>query len=510
MKTPTLYDHAGRPVRKAELQKEPLGPTLSGIRQTFSGHPEAGLTPGRLAMLMRAAENGYAGDYLDLAEAVEERYLRYQSVLGVRKRAVSQLEISVEAAADDAESRRTAELVESWVRREDLSDEIVDCLDAIGKGYSETEIIWDFSEKQWWPKRLEHKDPRWFEFDRTFRRELMIRAEGGRLEPIPPYKFVSHRYKAKTGLPIRGGLTRGAAWAWLFVSYSLKDWLVFAEVYGQPFRLGKYPPGATREEKEVLRQAVSGMSSDLGVMIPEAMLLELVETSGGGRRGGEVYERMVRYWDSTIAILVLGQNLTTEVSGGSYAAAKTHDDVRADIRRADARALEITFNRDLVRPLIDLNFGPRRSYPRVRIGTDDEWSTDKVESITRLVDRGLRVGQETVRRRMGIPEPEEDAELLRPESGQAKPSDLQFARGEPSDPLSEAVAEIEAEGLSDWEQQVDPILEPIRTLARTAGSYAEFQEQLPGLLEEMDSHELIRRLATAALKARGRGDSTDA
>ena len=510
MRTPTLYDHAGRPVKKAELLDEPLGPTLSGIRQTFSGHPEAGLTPRRLAMLMRAAENGYAAEYLDLAEAVEERYLRYQSVLGVRKRAVSQLEISVESAADDAESRRTAELVESWVMREDLSDEIVDCLDAIGKGYSETEIIWDFSEKQWWPNRLEHKDPRWFEFDRTFRRDLMIRAEGGGLDPIPPYKFVSHRYKAKTGLPIRGGLTRGAAWAWLFVSYSLKDWLVFAEVYGQPFRLGKYPPGATREEKEVLRQAVSGMSSDLGVMIPEAMLLELVEAKGGGGKGAEVYERMVRYWDSTIAILVLGQNLTTEVSEGSHAAAKTHDDVRADIRRADARALEITFNRDLVRPLIDLNFGPRSSYPRVRIGTDDEWSTDKVESLTRLVDRGLRVGQETVRRRMGIPEPKEDAELLRPEGGKARPSDLQFARGEPSDPLSEALAEIEAEGLSDWEQQVDPILEPIRKLARTAGSYAEFQSELTELLEQMDSHELVRRLATAALKARGRGDSTDA
>ena len=44
-----------------------------------------------------------------------------------------------------------------------------------------------------------------------------------------------------------------------------------------------------------------------------------------------------------------------------------HDEVRGDILRSDARQLADTLNRDLVRPFIDLNHGPRErdKYPRL-------------------------------------------------------------------------------------------------------------------------------------------------
>lgn len=41
--------------------------------------------------------------------------------------------------------------------------------------------------------------------------------------------------------------------------------------------------------------------------------------------------------------------------------------MRDDIRDDDAEALEETINRDLVRPFIDLNFGPQQQYPEVQL-----------------------------------------------------------------------------------------------------------------------------------------------
>ena len=76
-------------------------------------------------------------------------------------------------------------------------------------------------------------------------------------EPLVPYKFIVHVAKAKAGLPIRGGLARAAGWAYLFKNYVLKDWVTFAEVYGQPLRVGKYGPGATEQDKETLLQSSS-------------------------------------------------------------------------------------------------------------------------------------------------------------------------------------------------------------------------------------------------------------
>ena len=104
-----LVDHLGRPIRRAELTEEIAGPTVTGIRQILGGHPEQGLTPGRLAAILREAESGDALRYLELAEAMEEKDLHYRAVVATRKLQVSQLEITVEPASDSAEDQANAE-----------------------------------------------------------------------------------------------------------------------------------------------------------------------------------------------------------------------------------------------------------------------------------------------------------------------------------------------------------------------------------------------------------------
>ena len=91
-----LYDHLNRPIDMAKLRGEQAAPTLTGVRNILSGHPAQGLTPARLARLLREAEDGDATRYLELAEEMEEKDLHYLAVLGTRKRAVSQLDITVE------------------------------------------------------------------------------------------------------------------------------------------------------------------------------------------------------------------------------------------------------------------------------------------------------------------------------------------------------------------------------------------------------------------------------
>ncbi|MBN8194854.1 DUF935 family protein, partial [Bacillus sp. NTK074B] len=72
---------------------------------------------------------------------------------------------------------------------------------------------------------------------------------------LRPDSYLIHVAKAKSGLAIRGGLARLAAWAWLFKNYSLKDWAIFLEAYGHPLRLGRYGQHAKPEEKQILLRA---------------------------------------------------------------------------------------------------------------------------------------------------------------------------------------------------------------------------------------------------------------
>ena len=79
---------------------------------------------------------------------------------------------------------------------------------------------------------------------------------------LPVNKFILHKYKARSGHPSRAGVLRVCAWMYLFKNYTLKDWVGFCEVYGMPIRLGKYQPGASREDKRALMTALRQIGSD--------------------------------------------------------------------------------------------------------------------------------------------------------------------------------------------------------------------------------------------------------
>ena len=90
---------------------------------------------------------------------------------------------------------------------------IRDSLDAVGKGFSACEILWDTEGKAWYPSSILWRDPRWFEFDRLDGVTLRLKGENGLPEPLAPAKFITHVHKSKSGLPIRGGLARPVALA---------------------------------------------------------------------------------------------------------------------------------------------------------------------------------------------------------------------------------------------------------------------------------------------------------
>ena len=362
-----LVDWRGRPIQKKALTEEVAGPSLAGVRSPMTGYPGDGLNPGRLASILKEADAGHPIRQLELAETVEERDPHILGILATRKRSVSQLDLSVEAASDDAQHSQHAELVRAWLKRDELMAELFDMLDAIHKGYSFTEIIWDSSEGDWWVERLEWRDPRWFDFDRASLSQPQLIAEHGERVPLPPGKFVYNTMGAKSGIPTRGGLSRVLGWVWMFKAFSNRDWAIFTQTFGQPIRVGKYGQGATADDKKALFRAIANVAGDMAAMIPASMEIEFVEAANVGA-SSDLYEKRVTHLNLEASKAVLGQTTTTDAISGGHAVSQEHRLVQEDIERADARQLAAVINRDLVRVWIDLQFGPQEAYPRVRIG----------------------------------------------------------------------------------------------------------------------------------------------
>jgi len=410
-----LVDHLGRPVKKAQLTDEIATPQLSGVRTVWQDSVANTLTPEALATILLGVDQGDIVDYLTLAEEMEERDLHYHSVLGTRKMALSGLEIAVEAPTDDAADVKAAEFVADVFKADAFENLVSDALDALGKGFSVCEIMWEKGAK-WVPKEYIWRDPRFFMFDKETGSELRLRDVEDQANGIElaPYKFITHYPKLKTGLPIRGGLARLAAVAYLCKSYTITDWLAFIEVFGMPIRVGKYPAGSDAAQKSALLQAVSRIGIDASCIIPDSMMIEFID--GVRSRGGDVlFEGAADWWDSQVSKGVLGQTMTSD-DGASLAQAKVHNEVRGDILEHDMRQLASTLRRDLVKPLVDLNLGPREEtkYPKVRFVNDEPEDLEALSrSLPPFIKMGLRVEESVILDKFGLEQPADDAVLLK-------------------------------------------------------------------------------------------------
>lgn len=554
-RTPQIIDQWGNPVSTAALKQEFAAPSLGGLRTVWQETIVNNLTPLAMADVLNAAGRGYPDRFFTLASEMEERDLHYAAVLGTRKRAITGVKPMIIPASEDAEDEKIADAVRELIDQPEFVDDYIsDLLDALGKGYSVVETVWDRSGKEWFPKRYEWRDQRHFVIDQTDGRTLRFKQEGNiHGVDLPPFQFSVHRPKLKSGLPIRAGLARLSAWAFLFKSYTLKDWMAFLEIYGMPLRIGRYSKGASLDDRRVLLTALRQISSDAAAMIPKEMDVEFIEAKGG--TGNAVFSAKAEYLDRQISKGVLGQTMTTD-DGSSLGQAAVHENVRHDIARADARQTTITANRDLIRPYVDLNFGPRDRYPTMVIPiTENEDIKALVEAVERLVPLGLKVGMADVRERIGFEEPDEDAELMapaasRPEAGRpievtttkrkpgagqpegkaAGADDEDRTNDLPDDQPVKAAARLQArcpgcggfhalasdqtpeldilaeEALADWEEDLDPIVKPLQKLFETARSYADIEAGLDDLIARMDAGPMADRLAKVMMRARGLGD----
>lgn len=544
---PALIDLHGRPLRRAELAQEIAAPTQGSVRTIYSGHPAQGLTPERLAALLLAAEQGDAIAYFELAEEMEEKDLHYLSVISTRKRAVAQLPIEVEPAGDSAQEKEDAKFVEDeLLRRDMLEHEIFDMLDAIGKGVSATEILWAFSARKWTVGDLKWRDPRFFEFCRIDGETLKLRGGitgNGMAEDLPGGKFVVHVHKAKSGLPIRSGLARIAAWAYMFKNFAIKDWVVFLEAYGHPVRIGKYGPNESDENKRILERALRALGTDAAAAFPETMSVEFVDRKAG-TAPNDLWRSQAEYFDLQLSKAVLGQTNTTDAQAGGLGSgqAEVHNEVRQDIERADAKLLAATLNRDLVAPLVMLNRGVRDKYPRLKIGRpDQEDVTSLLDASERLTEMGVEVDAEEVRERAGVPAAKPGGQVLQKKAapqaaqepteglggpGGGKKTQTPFLDplksknggkedgGEPAlasmadNPSGRAPDFIDRtadEALDDWEPLVEPMLASVDALIGDSADLPELQRRLAEALAGVDSSAFAELLARGSFAARVTG-----
>ncbi len=504
-----LIDQYGRPVRRQELIRPQAEPGITSVRQAFAATVASGLTPQKLAGILRACDEGDIDAFMTLAEEMEERDPHYASVLGVRKRAVSGVSPQVVAASEAARDQEIANAVRDHIAEHDgFADLVEDALDAVGKGFAVVEIDWQRDARRWWPRGFDWRSQRFFRFDRETLTEIRLLDAADLVEgtPLAPFKFIVHRARLKSGLTFRGGVARVVAFNWMCKAYTLKDWVAFIETYGLPLRVGKYGPQATKEDVDTLFRAVANIGTDAAAVIPESMKLEFVEMQKGGG-GDSIFETLARWADEQTSKAVLGQTMTSD-NGSSMAQAEVHNEVRHDIAAADARAVAGTLNRDLVRPFVDLNFGVQRDYPKLVIPIAEPEDLDLImKNALRASAMGVRFSAAEVRAKIGFSDPEEGDELTGVGAA-AGGGDVAMNRADdpaPPDPVDE----IEAELADEWAEAGAALVAPVEAAIAGATDWQDALARLEAIRPGEGTGPMIEALVKGMFAMRGVGDQRD-
>lgn len=296
-------------------------------------------------------------------------------------------------------------------------------MQAVLYGYYCAEVIWKKTEKGIQIKKFHGHHPRQFVFDAFRVMRLITWANMVTGEDIPERKFMNFSW-GDSNNPYGKGLGQRLWWYVWFKKNGIKFWLNFLEKFASPTVVGKYPPNSAETAK--LEEAVEAFISESGITIPDNMKIELVEAT---RAGNAQYEGICHYFDSQISIALLGQTLTTEMGkeGGSFAASKTHGEVKQEIKEADADLLDDCLSNGLIKWLVDYNFPGVKSYPTHKTHAEAKPNLKEQSEIdeTLVCKIGLRIGAKYFYQKYNIPEPGADEEcvggipLKTPEKGPA-------------------------------------------------------------------------------------------
>ncbi len=420
-----LLNAYGKEIKKDRPILDEIG-GVSGVRDRYSTYPSQGLTPEKLTRIFRDADQGELLRQAELFEEMEEKDAHLGAVLQTRKLAVAGLEWEVVAASEDKEDESIAEFVRealTWTANWDNA--LMAILDAVGKGFSVSEIMWELDGGKVWCKDIRWRHPKKFTFyskDAVLDAPRLLTGEQPFYgEELPPNKFIFHRAGGRAGSVPRMGVLRACAWMYLFKNYTLKDWVVFNERFAMPMRVGKYSPGASEEERKVLRNAVFNLGADAAAVISESTIIEIIEEKGK-RGSSDLYEQLASYCDRAVSKAVLGHAGSADSTPGKLGSEHEARDVRRDLLEADARALAKTVAMQLIYPLVLFNFGADKSLPVFRFAVEEGKELKELaDTLKGLNEMGVEIPVSHIRARFGIPEPKKGEATTTRSTGSRRP-----------------------------------------------------------------------------------------
>ena len=469
-----------RKITQPMRQRLEPAPNLDSRREYVTD----GLTPERLAALYKAADRGDVRQQSYLFDQIEEKDPHILGEKTKRVKVIRDVDFILSPVSDSSRDMEIYEFVKKYtLDLPDWGDTIEAFQDAVGKGFSCLEPVWDFSEGQGILEYFDFIEQKRF----TFRSPQGLLSKVPRLltdtnmqgVDIPAWKLAMRTYGGKTGHPAKSGVFRPCSWMYLFKNYSIKDWVIFSARLGKPLMLGKYPAGSQDNVKTAMMKALRQIGSDSYGIIPENSAIEFVESQQKSA-SSDLYFTLANFCNKENSKAILGQTLSADIGDvGSKAAAETHKGIMMDLILSDAWEIVNVINQQIISPLVGFNWGWDTPSPTMTatmdLPEDMEAKSKTMERITNII----AVPASYIRKEMLIPEREGEEEMVGGPAAAPTPFSTRMTTATPPLPPPKYTPEQQAleDNIDELAAQVD--------LSSNESEILDFIQSWEGELEDL-------------------------
>lgn len=408
-----------------------------------------------------------------------------------------------EAKKGSGQNKKGYEIIEKLMASLDVYQIISDMLEAPFFGISPLEIIWKTSKSSWTPERVEGKPPEWFAFDPDNKLRFLSMDNMIDGEEIPDYKFLLPSHHASYRNPYGERLLSKCFWPVIFKKGGFKFWAIFTEKYGMPWLVGHVPRNTNETERGMLLSRLSSMVQDAVAVINDDESIVITEASGK-KASADIYEQLISVSNREISKAILGQTLTTELDkGGSFAATKSHMEVRADLVDQDKRMVCQAFSK-LFSWVIEFN-APGSAVPDFAFFEEENIQKDLAERDEILTKQNVKFTKFYYQRTYNLQEKDFDIQDVPDAEPSAQQDTQEFAEGD--NDISATPDAVAKKALAD--ASMDDIIDPAKKLLESVGSLEEFRDGLKNIYPDMDETQtgnLIHRAMVLSHLA-GRSDA---
>jgi phage gp29-like protein len=298
---------------------------------------------------------------------------------------------------------------------------------ALGYFYGITvrEIYWGgLSKEGQFPVSTEELNPVYYRYPiHGNQADKLLFSPNGR-SGMELYEFDTKKFLVGEKRLHRGGILTTAPLRvlvpfWLAATYGLKWFMQYGQIFGVPFRLGKYKQDDDKA-RVALSQALESLGASGWAAAPDGTDIDVVT---GGQSGQSLPQKaLIDMANAAANKFILGQTLTSDVSdSGSRALGDVHESVKRNRVKSVVSFVADILNNQLVPAVIRRNWGDELELPHIEADwSDEEDALKKVERDEKLFGTmGLPVAKKDLYERHGVRMPEDDEEQYSPRSAAA-------------------------------------------------------------------------------------------